>query len=169
MHKISEEKKHNETETLNKPGPSSFDPSVHQCRALLPSGRLCPRKDLKKCPFHGEIIPRDIEGLPIDEALRLAEIDARFQREANEWKDPKYLKELSKQTGKDLEGKQNKNKRKKYPNLIDLKELDNTPRKRIKKRIQSKRIREKVYDDLNQMDEHNHQQYSDQWNYALNR
>lgn len=43
-------------------------PSIkHKCRAPLESGKLCPRMDLEKCPFHGPIVPRDEIGFPIDE------------------------------------------------------------------------------------------------------
>lgn len=35
------------------------------CRAPLKKGGLCQRRDLKTCPFHGPIIPRDSEGNPI--------------------------------------------------------------------------------------------------------
>ncbi|KAJ2452438.1 hypothetical protein EV183_002953 [Coemansia sp. RSA 2336] len=37
---------------------------IRACRAPLRDGRLCPRKDLVKCPFHGVIIPRDEQGRP---------------------------------------------------------------------------------------------------------
>lgn len=39
---------------------------IQPCRAPLRNGRLCQRRDLKICPFHGPIIPRDDEGKPID-------------------------------------------------------------------------------------------------------
>lgn len=103
------------------------------CRALLPSGRLCPRRDQVNCPFHGRIIPRDKEGLPLDPDLKRAELDRRMEAKANEWRDPKYLKELSAQTGIDLEGKCRK--RRKYPQLIDLKKLNSTPKKRLLRRF----------------------------------
>ncbi|KAL2893262.1 UV-stimulated scaffold protein A-like protein [Bienertia sinuspersici] len=38
---------------------------VQPCRVLLRNGELCQRRDLKICPFHGPIIPRDDEGKPI--------------------------------------------------------------------------------------------------------
>ncbi|KAJ2145217.1 hypothetical protein IW136_001063 [Coemansia sp. RSA 678] len=47
---------------------------IKACRAPLPSGRLCPRRDLVKCPLHGVIVPRDEQGqlkagfLPEEEA-----------------------------------------------------------------------------------------------------
>jgi hypothetical protein len=37
------------------------------CRAPLKKGGLCQRRDLKICPFHGPIIPRDSEGKPISQ------------------------------------------------------------------------------------------------------
>uniref|UniRef100_A0A7N0T468 UV-stimulated scaffold protein A C-terminal domain-containing protein n=1 Tax=Kalanchoe fedtschenkoi TaxID=63787 RepID=A0A7N0T468_KALFE len=37
---------------------------IQPCRAPLKKGGLCPRRDLKICPFHGPIIPRDSEGKP---------------------------------------------------------------------------------------------------------
>ena len=141
--------------------------SASQCRALLPSGKLCPRRDKLKCPFHGKIIPRCDEGLPIDSDLRKKELETRFLQKCDNWKDPKYLKQLSIQTGYDLEGKTLKNKRKKYPNLIDIKQLENTPRKRIMRKICSTKVREKVANDLNRLDEQTHQRFSDQWAYAL--
>ncbi|KAJ8529297.1 hypothetical protein K7X08_036132 [Anisodus acutangulus] len=39
---------------------------IQPCRAPLRNGGVCQRKDLKNCPFHGPIIPRDDEGKPID-------------------------------------------------------------------------------------------------------
>ncbi|KAJ1664074.1 hypothetical protein IW140_004375 [Coemansia sp. RSA 1813] len=37
---------------------------IKACRAPLKSGKLCPRRDLVKCPFHGVVIPRDEFGRP---------------------------------------------------------------------------------------------------------
>ncbi|TVU23215.1 hypothetical protein EJB05_30182, partial [Eragrostis curvula] len=37
------------------------------CRAPLKNGGLCQRRDLKVCPFHGPIVPRDDEGNPIEQ------------------------------------------------------------------------------------------------------
>lgn len=111
--------------------------SDNQCRALLPSGRLCPRRDLINCPFHGKIIPRDEEGLPLDGELRQQELDAKFQRESNEWKDPRYLRILSEQIGKDLR-LNIKRKRNTSQTLINLKQLNSTPRQRLKSKLKIK-------------------------------
>ncbi|KAJ6797165.1 UV-stimulated scaffold protein A-like protein [Iris pallida] len=36
------------------------------CNAPLKKGGLCQRRDLRVCPFHGPIIPRDAEGKPLE-------------------------------------------------------------------------------------------------------
>eukprot|EP00898_Chlorokybus_atmophyticus_P006786 jgi/Chlat1/7108/Chrsp57S06788 len=36
-----------------------------QCNAPLKNGRLCTRRDLVRCPFHGPINPRDSHGVPL--------------------------------------------------------------------------------------------------------
>jgi len=38
---------------------------IQPCRAPLRKGGLCRRRDMKICPFHGPIIPRDDEGKPL--------------------------------------------------------------------------------------------------------
>ncbi|XVE73705.1 hypothetical protein DITRI_Ditri11bG0140200 [Diplodiscus trichospermus] len=40
---------------------------IQPCCAPLIKGGLCQRRDLKVCPFHGPIIPRDDEGNPLDQ------------------------------------------------------------------------------------------------------
>ncbi|KAI8899518.1 hypothetical protein BC833DRAFT_585270 [Globomyces pollinis-pini] len=41
-------------------------PEYPECRYPVRNGRLCPRRDMEVCPFHGPIIPRDIYGTPLD-------------------------------------------------------------------------------------------------------
>lgn len=40
---------------------------IQPCRAPLNKGGLCQRRDLRVCPFHGPILPRDNEGKPLDQ------------------------------------------------------------------------------------------------------
>ncbi|KAK6239696.1 hypothetical protein QUC31_005165 [Theobroma cacao] len=40
---------------------------IQPCHAPLSKGGLCKRRDLRVCPFHGPIIPRDDEGNPINQ------------------------------------------------------------------------------------------------------
>lgn len=42
---------------------------IQPCLAPLSKGGLCQRKDLRVCPFHGPIVPRDAKGNPIDKNL----------------------------------------------------------------------------------------------------
>eukprot|EP00042_Codosiga_hollandica_P049351 m.572130 g.572130 ORF g.572130 m.572130 type:complete len:315 (-) comp57862_c0_seq51:330-1274(-) len=46
------------------------------CRVPLRDGSLCPRMDLTECPYHGRIIARDENGVPLD-----AELAKRVQAE----------------------------------------------------------------------------------------
>ncbi|KAJ4788710.1 UV-stimulated scaffold protein A [Rhynchospora pubera] len=39
---------------------------IKPCLAPLKNGTLCQRRDMKVCPFHGPIIPRDSKGNPIE-------------------------------------------------------------------------------------------------------
>lgn len=41
-------------------------PEIQPCRTPLSKGGLCQRRDLRVCPFHGPIVPRDDEGRPLD-------------------------------------------------------------------------------------------------------
>lgn len=41
---------------------------IQPCRAPMRKGGLCQRRDLKICPFHGRIIPRDDEGRPLNQS-----------------------------------------------------------------------------------------------------
>lgn len=41
---------------------------IQACRAPMRKGGLCQRRDLKICPFHGRIIPRDDEGRPLNQS-----------------------------------------------------------------------------------------------------
>lgn len=40
---------------------------IQPCHAPLRKGGLCQRRDLRICPFHGPIVPRDAEGNPIEQ------------------------------------------------------------------------------------------------------
>lgn len=48
-------------------------PEIQPCRAPLSKGGLCSRRDLRVCPFHGPIVPRDDEGRPLDTSSSLNE------------------------------------------------------------------------------------------------
>ena len=53
--------------TCHRGGPGTGASGCGQpCHALLPNGKLCPRRDRVRCPFHGPIVPRDSAGRPLD-------------------------------------------------------------------------------------------------------
>ncbi|CAA2982464.1 Hypothetical predicted protein [Olea europaea subsp. europaea] len=54
---------------------------IQPCRAPLRKGGLCQRRDLRVCPFHGLIIPRDDEGKPIKQSSFLEETASQYQQE----------------------------------------------------------------------------------------
>jgi len=45
--------------------PGNSEPVVWSCRAPLPSGSLCPRRDRVRCPLHGPVVARDRDGRPV--------------------------------------------------------------------------------------------------------
>ncbi|CAN1793948.1 UV-stimulated scaffold protein A homolog [Linum perenne] len=49
---------------------------IQPCRAPLRKGGLCPRRDLRVCPFHGPVIPRDDKGNPIVQSLDIKDLDS---------------------------------------------------------------------------------------------
>lgn len=102
------DKEHEQAERIKEQqqaGPSNASSSseakkdVPTCRARLASGRLCPRADKLKCPFHGPLVERDDEGRPIDSYLRRVELRREKYQEDHAWRDPKYQKELRKRLG----------------------------------------------------------------------
>lgn len=109
-----------------------FDPKA--CNVKMENGKLCKRKDKVTCPFHGPIQPRDPDGNLIDPELRKLEED-EIKRRESDWQDPKYLKELENQIGIDLTIK--KIKKKKNPELLNLKTCDETPKTRLMKRMKT--------------------------------
>ncbi|CAG0880706.1 unnamed protein product [Darwinula stevensoni] len=104
-----------------------FQPVETSCNAPLPSGKLCPRRDRFKCPFHGVIVPRDSEGNPVAE---------------NEVSQPSTSKNAVEPSMQEEQGqKKKKNKRrekKKVSRLTDLKACQNTARKRLEKKLMNR-------------------------------
>ncbi|XP_047937423.2 UV-stimulated scaffold protein A [Anser cygnoides] len=154
-----------------------FEPVKHKCRAPMPDGSLCERQDRIKCPFHGKIIPRDDLGIPVNAEDRAREEKMRFEKQAAqpEWRDPEFMREVEAATGVDLgsskndgKGGKKKGKRKKYPNLTDLKQQANTSRSRLEKKVFNKGAVKRVVKAMNQMDQRKHEKFANQFNYALN-
>ncbi|XP_036069882.1 UV-stimulated scaffold protein A isoform X2 [Oryzias melastigma] len=156
--------------------PGRFVPVSHFCRAPLGGGKLCQRQDRLKCPFHGPIIPRDEEGKPCrPEDRRREEQEERRKREQEpEWRDAELMRDIEAATGEDLGSdrlggkKKKKGKKKKYPNLSDLKQSSNTSRSRLERKVFNKSTVRRVAQVLSKADRRKHDKFSNQFNYALN-
>ncbi|XP_051865195.1 UV-stimulated scaffold protein A [Pristis pectinata] len=154
-----------------------FEPVTHKCRAPLPNGRLCERQDRFKCPFHGKIISRDEQGNPVnpEDIQRLEQEEQRKQKEKADWRDPELMREIEAATGANLgssrcnqKGKGKKGKKKKYPNLTDLKQENNTARSRLEKRVFNNASLKRVSKAMASLDKRKHEKFANQFNYALN-
>ncbi|KAH6786087.1 hypothetical protein C2S51_038542 [Perilla frutescens var. frutescens] len=76
---------------------------IQPCRAPLKNGRLCQRRDLRVCPFHGFIIPRDDEGKPINEGSPAEEdADQSQPKESTPNADSNVVHQLVKQAVKNV-------------------------------------------------------------------
>lgn len=121
-----------------------FNPVKWTCRAPMKSGKLCPRKDRFKCPFHGPVVARDELGSPKDPFS----VSTRPKKDAvPDWQEPGFLADIKAATGVDLtmpvKGKR-KGPKVEFPNLTDIKALKNTSRSRLEKKVFSKSAMKKV-------------------------
>lgn len=135
------------TEETFEPEPSSSNSSrcdatmVLACNVKLDSGKLCPRRDKIKCPFHGLIIARDHNGNPINEADRLREEASKSKRNDSvpEWQDPEFLRDIQAATGIDLTMPTKRSRVSKDKTCVlkvsDAKKCDITTKQRIQKRL----------------------------------
>ncbi|XP_070819383.1 UV-stimulated scaffold protein A [Chaetodon trifascialis] len=156
--------------------PGKFTPVSHYCRAPLGNGNLCQRQDRRKCPFHGLIVPRDEEGRPVrqEDRLREEQEERRKREEQPDWRDAELMRDIEAATGENLgsdrlgkKGK-GKGKKKKYPNLSDLKQSTNTTRSRLEKKVFNKSTLRRVAEVMSKSDRRKHEKFSNQFNYALN-
>lgn len=154
--------------------PGRFTPVSHYCRAPLGNGKLCQRQDRHKCPFHGQIIPRDQDGKPCraEDRQREEREELRRRQEQPDWRDPELMRDIEAATGQDLGsdrvGKKGKGKKKKFPNLSDLKQHTNTSRSRLEKKVFNKSSMRRVAEVMVKADRRKHDKFSNQFNYALN-
>ncbi|KAL4143742.1 hypothetical protein QTP88_006036 [Uroleucon formosanum] len=145
-----------------------FERVERQCRAPLPSGRLCPREDRFKCPFHGRIVPRDELGRVVDPENKIV-LEKEKKQNVPDWQDPQLLKDIQHQTGVDLTmpKKGSRKNRKKNSNLANLKKELDTPRARLEKKVFKKSSVKKVAKLLDCMDQRKFRdKFGDQFNYV---
>ncbi|XP_050534156.1 UV-stimulated scaffold protein A-like [Daktulosphaira vitifoliae] len=142
-----------------------FERVERQCRAPLPSGKLCAREDRIKCPFHGVIVARDESGRPINPK---DEIELQ-KNKVPDWQDPQLLRDIQRETGVNLTmpKKGSRKKKEKYPKLTDFKKEQNTPRARLEKKIFKKSSVKKVAKIMDSMDQRKFRdKFGDQFNYV---
>ena len=120
-----------------------FEEVKWSCRAPMPSGRLCPRKDRYKCPLHGKIVARDNMGNPVKDAP-----PKTTNESVEDWQDPELLRDIEAATGIDLKVSKGKGKKSKS-GLTCLKTVQNTTRKRLEKKIFHRSAMKRVALDLN--------------------
>ncbi|KAG2220634.1 hypothetical protein INT45_014064 [Circinella minor] len=141
---------------------------IDACRAPLRSGKLCPRRDLVTCPFHGKIIPRDEYGIPVeieDAVSSSPTSDATSQEQQttkdditapvnNNNKDTSNLwQELERDVMKQVDqplielDKKRKGKRKKpQSNLVDVRKKKETSFTRLQKKVDAPSARRNLED-----------------------
>jgi hypothetical protein len=159
-----------------------FEPVKWSCRTPLPSGRLCPRRDRFKCPFHGPIIARDDQGRPsqtaTDEPSTSGETSTQPGAPSSNISEADYndieaavfaakgLGPPSQQKGKKRKG----GRKKKHPGLTDIAAQTDTPRSRLERRIFSKQALKKVADVIDTANARRHRdKFGDSFNYALEK
>lgn len=184
---ISSEKEARPTRMVTFAG--SFEPVKWSCRAPLPNGKLCPRRDRVKCPFHGKIIPRDETGSPVNTTGAGSDLTTTSEENATstskerdkdsaatDWKEIGL--EIEAATGLDLGGK-SKRKRKSHSKrgdkkklkgsgLTDLKKQKNTAKARLEKIVLNKKAMQRVADEMNSIaTKRCLDKFANQFNYSL--
>ncbi|XP_025205576.1 UV-stimulated scaffold protein A-like [Melanaphis sacchari] len=145
-----------------------FERVDRQCRTPLPSGKLCPREDRFKCPFHGRIVPRDELGRVVNPENKIS-LEKEKKQNVPDWQNPQLLRDIQYQTGVDLKmpEKGSRRKRKQNSNLTSLKKEQDTPRARLEKKVFKKSSVKKVANILDGIDQRKFRdKFGDQFNYV---
>uniref|UniRef100_A0A8B9KVN9 UV-stimulated scaffold protein A n=1 Tax=Astyanax mexicanus TaxID=7994 RepID=A0A8B9KVN9_ASTMX len=103
--------------------------------------------------------------------------EVRLRLFLNYWRDPELMREIEAATGEDLgssrtygkgkKGGKGKGKRKKHPNLTDLKQTANTSRSRLEKKVFNKSSMRRVAEVMNKIDKRKHEKFANQFNYVF--
>ncbi|KAI5693509.1 hypothetical protein M8J76_002704 [Diaphorina citri] len=144
---------------------------IRPCHVPLPSGKLCPRRDKVKCPFHGMIYPRDEEGKcinPEDEVRWQRTLEEMRKSQVPDWQDPVLLRQIKAATGVDLTMPKRGERRRRVPGpgLLNITK-DNTPAARIRRKIFKPSALRKVATAMNRIDQRKFRdKFGDQFNYT---
>ena len=161
----------------------TFEPVKWACRAPLPSGKLCPRRDRVKCPFHGKIVARNEMGCPVD-----VEDAATEQAQASEmvggqadWQE--VQRDIEAATGLDLGGGKGKKRtarttregdkltqKEKYARLTNVNKNQDSPRSRLEAKVLDPKAMKRVATNMSNIASKKHQEkFGNQFNYAMRK
>ena len=131
--------------------------------------------DRKKCPLHGIVIPRDRNGIPSEDAAKISKNIKPESDLKDDWQDPDLLDDISAVTGINLKiekkghGKGKGKSSRKHSGLSDIKDLQNTSRIRLEKKIFNRASMKKVANNINDIDSKKFKdKFADQFNYMYN-
>ncbi|KAK7582477.1 hypothetical protein V9T40_013922 [Parthenolecanium corni] len=143
-----------------------FEPVKWSCRFPLTNGKLCPRRDRYKCPFHGVVVARDETGKCINPEDTKRDEELKSKINFSEAQDPRLLAEIKSATGVDLQ-MHNRKKRKKDDGLMSIKEETNTVYNRLEKKLFKKSTVKRVAQVLDSADQRKFRdKFGDQFQYV---
>ena len=162
----------------------TFEPVKWSCRAPLRNGKLCPRMDRYKCPLHGKIVPRDKMGningdaagtAPSTSSAAKSSFDEPESTEIAPWKDAALIAEINAAKGLNIqpveskeEKKKKAQKRKRGGNLTAKDADENTPRKRLAKRLFNSKNLQKVGSILDSIERRqHHEKFHHNFSYSI--
>lgn len=132
-----------------------FEPVKWACRAPLPSGKLCPRRDRVKCPLHGPVVARDEMGNPRDPTVKV-------EPRVPDWQEPQLLRDLEAATGVQLRVGARPPRRGAHRSTAAK------VRARLEKKIFNRRAAKRVAQSMDAIDGKKfNDKFGDQWNYAF--
>ena len=106
--------------------------------------------DRFKCPLHGPIVPRNAVGQPTTQSA--SDPDAERLDPALDWQDPELLRDLEATMGLNMKVEKKRKGKRKHPGLTDIKETENTTRKRLGKKLFNRSAMKRVADELNRLE-----------------
>lgn len=152
-------------------------PITHTCRARLPSGKLCPRQDRHKCPFHGPIVPRDSVGIPLFDEDKKREPKPKMAQDVDFLMDVVKQSDgnfrlVPKQEAKSKLRKETASKKSQGSSRGGLTDLNSnkptTSRKRLMKKVLTKSSLKRVASSLDRIDDNlRSAKFKNNFNYAL--
>ena len=174
--------------TESKPAPQlakktfvgKIEPVKWHCRAPLKNGKLCPRMDRYKCPFHGKIVARNQIGEIENEKDKNDPAVYKPEEESNKqlmpWQDPELIAEINAATGRNIQvidpnNKKRKGNKKKSQqgNLTDLSKETESPRERLERRLFTAKNLNKVGSILDSIERRlHHEKFHHNFNYSIN-